>query len=238
MRANAIVFSQPVGRLLTVLPMPKAALDEIVAVLFTGSVTPTASDFKRTPVLVRPSKVWKALVWLKANHASYSDVELSARNLAEYSDNEIPVSFFHQSTADGDPVETLGVSDPAVSSGTEQGPCPLTIHGVTEDDIVTMSFNQQALRAMHHLRVGGGILAVGSSSTPQSIYDNPDLFPGLFPWLFPYGVGGPESPRPLELSRDSYFRACLLYHDRRFQGYLPVTLSHPLAFFTFLCNPS
>ncbi|KAI0748970.1 hypothetical protein BC629DRAFT_1558013 [Irpex lacteus] len=71
MRANAVVFAQPVGKVLSVLPMPKTELDSIVAVLFTGSVAPTVSDFQRTPVFVRPSKIWNALLWLKANHSSY-----------------------------------------------------------------------------------------------------------------------------------------------------------------------
>ncbi|KAI0790262.1 hypothetical protein BC629DRAFT_1287939, partial [Irpex lacteus] len=160
--------------------MRKSDLDEIVAVLFTGSVSPTASDFQRTPVLVRPSKVWSALVWLKANHRGYTDVSLSASNMAAYSDEEIPVAFFHQPTANSDPVATVNVSDSGAPSGTDSGPCPLSVHGVTEEDIVSMTFNDQALRAMHHLRVGGSILTVGSSSKPQSIYDNADLFPGLF----------------------------------------------------------
>ncbi|KAI0753906.1 hypothetical protein BC629DRAFT_1663000 [Irpex lacteus] len=172
MRANAVVFAQPVGKVLSVLPMPKTELDSIVAVLFTGSVAPTVSDFQRTPVFP---------------------------------------------TGEGDPVATLGVSDSALPSGTDSGVCPLSVHGVTEEDLVTMSFNEQASRAMYHLKAGGGVLSVGSRSSPESIYDNPELFPGLFPWLYPYGLGGPESPRKVDLPRSMYFRACLLYHDRRFQ---------------------
>ncbi|KAI0087676.1 hypothetical protein BDY19DRAFT_1010104, partial [Irpex rosettiformis] len=223
MRANAIVFSQPVAQLLPVLPMPRAELDHIVAVLFTGSVSPSASDFKRTPVFVRPSKIWTALLWLKENHPSYGDVLLSSQNLAAYSEDNIPVTFFHQLTPEGDPINTLGVSDSTAASGTESDICPLSVHGVTEEDIVSMSFNEQALRAIHHLRMGGNILTVGSSSSPESIYNNPDLFPGLFPWLYPYGVGGPETVREVDIPRVRYFRACLLYYDRRFQedAYFP-----------------
>lgn len=217
MRANAVVFSQPVSQVLSVLPMPKAELDEIVAVLFTGSVAPTVSDFKRTPVFVRPSYIWEALLWLKRNHSCYGDVLLSPENLHTYSDGEIPVAFFHQHTSEGDPVNTLGVSDSTSPSGTDHDICPLSVHGVTEEDLVSMSFNEQALRALHHLRTGGSILTVGSASSPESIYDNPQLFPGLFPWLYPYGTGGPEEHRDIALPRVRYFRACLLYYDRRFQ---------------------
>ena len=92
-------------------------------------------------MFVRPSRVWSALLWLKTHHTSYSDVRLSRENMSTYSDGEIPVAFFHQKTAAEEPRETVGVSDSSRPSGTEQGFCPLSVHGVTEEDIVSMSFN-------------------------------------------------------------------------------------------------
>ena len=96
LRANAVVFAQPAAQLLTVLPMPKSDLDNIVAVLFTGSVGPTTEDFKRTPLLVRPKFVWQALQWLRQNHSDYKDVQLSHHNLATYAENEMALLYFYQ----------------------------------------------------------------------------------------------------------------------------------------------
>ena len=36
----------------------------------------------------------------------------------------------------------------------------------------------------------GKILGIGHAETPESIYENPQLFPSMLPWLFPYGLGG------------------------------------------------
>ena len=150
MCANAVVFSQPVAKLLEVLPMPRAELDQIVAVLFTGSVTSTVSDFQYTPVFVRPLRVWAALLWLEENHSCYKDVRLSQDNLRSYLDGDIPVAFFYQRTSAEEPQETLGVSDSSRPSGTSGEMSPLSVHGVTEEGLVSMSFNEQALRAMQH----------------------------------------------------------------------------------------
>ena len=44
--------------------------------------------------------------------------------------------------------------------------------------------------SMLHLKSGGKVIAIGHSENPNSLYDNPQLFPMMFPWLFPYGLGG------------------------------------------------
>ncbi|KAI0733013.1 hypothetical protein BC629DRAFT_1302069, partial [Irpex lacteus] len=138
MRANCIVFAQPVAKLLSVLPMPRDELQAIFAVLFTGSIAPTPDDFKRTPFLVRRSFVWRALLWLKTNNFEYADVQLSQANLNSYDDMSMPVSFFHQPSDNADPVESLSVHERTAESGTSSGTCSLSVHGVTEEDLVTM----------------------------------------------------------------------------------------------------
>lgn len=218
MRANAIIFAQPAAELLRVLPMPREELDTIVAVLFTGSVAPTLSDFQRTPVLVRRSKVWDALIWLKQYNSEYADVTLSPQNLAGYGEDSIPVAFFHQPTPDSEPLATLSVADDNTPSGAGDGPCPMTIHGVTSDEVVTLGRNAQAVLAMRHLKLGGSVLAMGSQSQPERFYNNVSLFPGLFPWLFPYGYGGPRNARmTVKVKQETHLRELLLYYDRRFQ---------------------
>lgn len=224
LRANAVVFAQPVAKLLTVLPMKREELDSVVAVLFTGSVAPTSSDFKRTPFLIRRRYVWRALVWLKLNHCDYIDVQLSEHNLHTYADGELPVAYFHQKTTDAEPEETLASSDRTKPTGTEDGAVPLSVHGVTDTTLGTLSYDEQVLTALRHLRNGGNVLSVGRKASPESVYDNPQLFPGMFPWLFPYGYGGFGNERVMfKIPLVRHVRSLLMYADRRFQedAYFP-----------------
>ncbi|KAA1479920.1 hypothetical protein DENSPDRAFT_789694, partial [Dentipellis sp. KUC8613] len=71
---------------------------------------------------------------------------------------------------------------------------------------------------MKHLLDGGKVLGIGHSEIPQSIYNNPHLYPQIFPWLFPYGLGGIGNDYgSVKLSETKKKRALLLYHDKRFQ---------------------
>ncbi|KAJ7183734.1 hypothetical protein C8R46DRAFT_884725, partial [Mycena filopes] len=74
------------------------------------------------------------------------------------------------------------------------------------------------LVALQHLTHKGGMLGIGRSELPVSMYDDPRAYPGMFPWLFPYGKGGIGHPshsnKQGELTRK---KALLLYHDKRFQ---------------------
>ncbi|KAI0743312.1 hypothetical protein BC629DRAFT_1247609, partial [Irpex lacteus] len=73
-------------------------------------------------------------------------------------------------------------------------------------------------KALHHLKSGGNILAVGRDASPQSIYNNPSLFPGLFPWLFPYGFGGFDNSRITKtIPLATHVQSLLMYGDKRFQ---------------------
>ena len=49
-------------------------------------------DFQCTPFLVRRVYVLRALEWLKLNHADYSDLVISMKNLAEYPEDSPPVT--------------------------------------------------------------------------------------------------------------------------------------------------
>jgi len=77
-----------------------------------------------------------------------------------------------------------------------------------------MSSEALKAAALKHLNVGGSMLAVGHSSEPESIYNNPQLYPQMFPWLFPYGLGGIGTTT---LSDKEHKRHLLIYHDKRFQ---------------------
>jgi hypothetical protein len=76
-----------------------------------------------------------------------------------------------------------------------------------------MSLNALKALALHHLNNNGKMLAVGHSDKPQSMYNNPQLYPQMFPWLFPYGVGGIGAS---SISHKEHVRQ-LMYHDKRFK---------------------
>ncbi|EPS97382.1 hypothetical protein FOMPIDRAFT_1128451 [Fomitopsis schrenkii] len=91
MRANTVIFPQPIDKVYTVLPPPRDDLDDVLAILFVGPCVPTEADYRRTPLLVRHRVVSRALEWLVPNNREYADVVISPDNLASYGESEPPV---------------------------------------------------------------------------------------------------------------------------------------------------
>ncbi|KAF8837501.1 hypothetical protein BDN67DRAFT_870015, partial [Paxillus ammoniavirescens] len=61
-------------------------------------------------------------------------------------------------------------------------------------------------------------IAVGRSSHPKSLWNNPHLYPQMFPWLFPYGLGSwSESVHKHRMSTVMYKQWLLMYYDKHFQ---------------------
>ena len=62
------------------------------------------------------------------------------------------------------------------------------------------------------------ILFIGQNSTPESFFNNPQLYPQMFPHLFPYGYGGIQNPlHKGRMSSIKHKRWLLMYYDKRFQ---------------------
>jgi len=81
------------------------------------------------------------------------------------------------------------------------------------------------LKALQHLESQGKTLKVGHDATPQSIYDDPQIYPQMLPWLFPYGLGGlTQQVHKKKISDIERKRLLLMYHDKHFQTdlYFPV----------------
>jgi len=214
MKANIIAFESPTPKVYAMLPPPREDMDDVLAVLFTGPCKPTPEDFKRTPLLVRRNHVIRALEWLKLNHADYADIEISHHNMNEYSEDSPPVSIEYR-VADSNKVpEGTSVFDVTEEDGTEEGECPYTVHGLTGEDLNAMPPDMIKATALRHLNSGGKLLAVGHAGKPESMYNNPQLYPQMFPWLFPYGHGGIGASG---LSDKAHKRHLLMYHDKRFQ---------------------
>jgi hypothetical protein len=215
MKANAVAFRTPIPKIYDILPPPKEDIQEVLAILFTGPCKPTASDFKRTPFLVRRNHVKKALQWLVLNHIDYAMISISDSNLAAYPEDTPPVSVEYKEMISNKTPEGVSVFDEEEEDGTEKGDCPFTVHGITGEEINIMSSNALKAKAMQHLNSQGKILAVGHAECAETIWKNPQLYPQMFPWLFPYGMGGIGSVK--KVSEKEHKKRLLMYHDKRFQ---------------------
>jgi hypothetical protein len=214
MTANVIAFQSPVPKVYNILPPPRDDLDEVLAILYTGPCKPTPDDLKRLPFFVRRNNVVKALEWLKLNHRDYADIDISQENLKQYSETAIPVSIEYRQCSSNKVPEGTSKHDLEAEHGVMEGECAFSVHGLTGESIEMMSSEALKAAALKHLNIGGSMLAVGHSSKPESMYNNPQLYPQMFPWLFPYGLGGIGSTA---LSDKEHKRHLLMYHDKRFQ---------------------
>ncbi|KAH7906417.1 hypothetical protein BJ138DRAFT_1016244, partial [Hygrophoropsis aurantiaca] len=105
-----------------------------------------------------------------------------------------------------------------INDGTSEGPCPFTVHGITGEEYDTLPLKALKAHAVRHLLEGGKILAIGHEAEPESLYNNPQLYPQMFPWLFPYGLGGiGQTHFKGKLSTARHKQHLLMYHDKRFQ---------------------
>ena len=139
------------------------------------------------------------------NHQDYADLDISYRNLNQYPENSPPVCITYQKT-DGltnKDSEATAVNDNELEDGIESGQCPIVVHGLTGQDLSSMSLKTLTAIALKHLTEGGKMLAVGHSAEPESIYNNPQAYPKMFPWLFPYGLGGIGNKRGKSQLSDS-----------------------------------
>lgn len=222
MTSNAIMFSSPTVKVYKCLPPSQDEINEVLAFVFTGPCQPTEADFARTPLLVRRKQVKDSLDWLKINHVDYEDLEISEENLATLPEYGIPVTVDYKRTSVDDATTneatSMSVHDYGEERGTENGPCPFTVHGLTGDEYEKMSINAIKAKALNHLANEGKVLGIGRAEHPQSMYDNPQSYPQMFPWLFPYGLGGIGKPEHRRVFGEmSHKKHLLMYYDKRFQ---------------------
>jgi hypothetical protein len=191
MKANAIAFENPTPKIYKALPPSIDELDDVLAFIFTGPCKPTEKELKRTPLLVRRHKVCSALEWLKLNHIDYYDLDISYDNLQEYPENGCPVVVVYRHADSNKNAESTSAFDQDYEDGTEDGPCPFVVNGITGEELEINNPKALIARATKHLMEdNGGVLAIGHGEHPQSIYHNSKLYPMMFPHLFPYGLGG------------------------------------------------
>ena len=100
-----------------------------------------------------------------------------------------------------------------------------TVHGITGEEFTKLSMTALKARALKHLEDQGKMLGIGHEDKPQSMYDNPQVYPQMFPWLFPYGYGGIGQARlKRKVSEAEHKKSLLMYHDKCFQTdqYFPI----------------
>jgi len=215
MRANAISFQNPIPKVYDTLPPPLEELDQVLACMFTGPCQPTKKDIERTPLLVRCREVGKALQWLKLNHIDYQDIEISQDNLKQYPLKDTPVVIDYRESILNRDKESMSVHDNEEEEGVESGDCPFVVNGIAGEEFTDLSLEALKVKAMEHLMKDGKIMFVGHAPSPESIYNNPQLFPSMMPWLFPYGRGGiGNNNHKGKLSSIAHKRHLLLYHDK------------------------
>ncbi|KAI1784427.1 hypothetical protein LXA43DRAFT_901672, partial [Ganoderma leucocontextum] len=149
------------------LPPPRRDIQEVLAILFVGNARPSDADMRGTPFLLR-----------------HRDVTISHENLLEYPEDVPPVAVVHRKS--GGNLKD-GVAE--VTASFESRLCVYCAQSFGRGP----SYNSKIAYAIRYFDGGGAALAYGHDRSPQSIYHNPDLYPGMFPWLYPYALGGFEN---------------------------------------------
>ena len=160
------------------------------------------------------------------NHPDYEDVNIDYDNLSQYLEHEPLVGIIYKESDMNRIVEAKSIFNMHSEEGTDLGDCPFIVHTLTSKQHDAKLPNKLKAISMRHWNGNEKVLGIGHSPKPQSIHDNPTLYPQMFPWLFPYGLGG---IRALKQSESEHKRFLLMYHDKCFQqdpGFLFATFSH------------
>ncbi|KAF7965594.1 hypothetical protein HWV62_42679, partial [Athelia sp. TMB] len=218
MHANAIAFANPTVQVYDTLPPPRSEMDDVISFIFVGPCKPTKKDLERTPLIVRCAKVARALEWLKLNNEYYADLTISYQNLEQYTDYGCPVTVAFRQTEDVNDPSSQAANHSGEEEGTADGRCALVIQGLVGGDFGNKSWEEMTTIAVEHLASGKGSMAVSHHEHPQSIYNNPGMYPQMFPWLFPFGKGGVDQLEHYKLiSSATHKKWMLMYWDKWFQ---------------------
>ncbi|KAL1724582.1 hypothetical protein EV714DRAFT_177248, partial [Schizophyllum commune] len=94
-RGNVCIFPQDPSPLLTSLPPPLSTLHDEICVILVGSPTTDISIemLRRSPLLVRRSRIVNALLWLIENNPLYADLDVNEimRNASDYPECDVPI---------------------------------------------------------------------------------------------------------------------------------------------------
>ncbi|KAJ4475386.1 hypothetical protein C8R41DRAFT_774521, partial [Lentinula lateritia] len=178
--SNVIAFENPIPKIYDTLPPPREEIEEVLAVMFSGSTKPTQNDYARALLLVRHNVVAKALQVLILNHFDYNDVVFSSANLDSYADNVpiVAVEYFQKGSNRN--AEGVSVHDDLNDDGTEEGTCVFTVHGIVGPSIKNMTRDQMIGITAMHLDNEGKFMRTSHAENPESLWNNPQLYPKMF----------------------------------------------------------
>ncbi|KAJ3819852.1 hypothetical protein F5880DRAFT_1625436 [Lentinula raphanica] len=129
--SNVIAFENPTPKIYDVLPPPRKDMDDVLAVMFSGTTKPTDDDYKRALLLIRLNVVARAIQYLIINHYDYSDVTFSPDNLAQYPEDQPPVAVEFFVKGSNRNAEGVSLHDNLDDDGVDDDQCVFTVHGIS-----------------------------------------------------------------------------------------------------------
>ena len=231
-RGHIIVYPQDPSAIMQKLP---PAMDEIIApicVLFVGSKVPDEQWLKEhaKPLVIRPAKIRKALIWLRDHNRLYKDIEIDEKVLQDMDDCCVPpynIEVIPPNIADDARTSRYDTSDLFIPDTLPTEATEVVWQNVVISNVdASAPSNELRAAAMRHVKKGGGYLQIPHEPSPVNEFNNPDLFPLMYPTLYPYGIGGfDDRDRSVKLSMKRHVKHLLHLSDRRFQ-------EHPTFIFT------
>jgi hypothetical protein len=233
-KGNVCILPQEPRSLEKVLPPPINVLYDEVAVILVASDKNIVTEeiLKKSPLLIRRTRILKALEWLKTNNPLYSDIEISYdRLVSQYpTHGTIPGIAVQQlkcntsGTSDGSSYATShNTTDVLLPS--EDSEIPVSSSGVIDSDQVSQTLTMRKLEAIRSIKSGQSpFVKWPSGNETLNTSFNPKVYGYLWPTLFPYGVGMFEEPYRLQkaegfrnIDMKPHVRHYLQLKDSRFQ---------------------
>jgi hypothetical protein len=138
MTSHVIAFESPIPKVYQCLPPPIEDVQDVLAILFTRSCSPTENEYKHVPLLVH-SFIVCVLEWLKLNNIYYKDLEIAHDELVKYPEGVPPVTVKHQCSLTTKVEEGTSSFDNSEGEGVEDGECPFIVHGLMSEQYEIMS---------------------------------------------------------------------------------------------------
>ncbi|KAJ3764598.1 hypothetical protein FB446DRAFT_799876, partial [Lentinula raphanica] len=184
LKGNIIIYPQKVSQVASVLPPNLDELASPICVVFVGSKRPSDEWLRKhaKPLAIRPGRVLKALLWLKAHNPLYRDIVINRTLLQSLPDNYIlPVHVEHvlpNSALDSLTTGTTTSNDNGgISSDVNEEP-QITFDKVVITDVDgSATSSQMRAAALRHVQKNGGFLEIPHESAPVNEFCNPSLFP-------------------------------------------------------------
>ncbi|KAJ3817645.1 hypothetical protein F5880DRAFT_1459829, partial [Lentinula raphanica] len=196
-KGNIVIYPQKVSQVATVLPPTLDELAAPICVVFVGSRRPSQDWLRKhaKPLAICPSRVRRALIWLKEHNHLYRNIQIDHALLDTLpEDFVLPVHVEHVLPSTALDSVTSGYTPDLHNHSNETLP-PITDDRsfVITDVDGSATSNEMRAAAVRHVQNNGGFLEFSHDIEPVNEFFNPSLFPMLYPTLFPYGIGGFEN---------------------------------------------